>query len=94
MSRGLGFDGRITPVAETNGIYDVIYEYVTGFAGSCGANLCCLLLLSGMAGSRAWGTLAAAAGSASPALCKASTKTSLRAMGSTASSFTYWHHGF
>ena len=33
MALGLGFDGRITSVAETNGICDVIYEYETGSNG-------------------------------------------------------------
>ena len=33
VSRGLGFDGRIVSASETNGIYDVIYEYVTGSNG-------------------------------------------------------------
>ena len=33
VARGLGFDGRIVSAAETNGVYDVVYEYVTGSNG-------------------------------------------------------------
>ena len=32
-ARELGFSGRIVSAAETNGVYDVVYEYVTGSNG-------------------------------------------------------------